>query len=120
MSLLTHPLLKHLAKSIDKGLSPLRWIDLYSAQYVADCHQKVSDAIDASHDERLQDVIVLALMVSFVSSKGETYLPLNDLPSDILTTYQFSDCDFSVWFLQRTEKSVESKSISHGRIYSST
>lgn len=106
MSLLTHPRLKNLAKSVDKGLSPLRWIDLYSAQYVADCHQSVSGEIDVSHDERLQDVIVLALMVSFVSSKGETYLALNNLPSDILATYQFSDCDFSDCLLQLSQSSA--------------
>jgi len=117
MSLLTQPLLKHLAKSVDKGLSPLRWIDLYSAQYVADCHQRVCGTADESLEESLQDVMVLALMVSFVSSKGETYLALNNLPKDVLATYKFSDCDFSGWLLQLSQSNAIRKVDHHDASY---
>jgi len=115
MSLLTTPLLKHLAKGIDKGLSPLRWIDLYSAQYIADCHQQVTDATDELIDDSLHDVIALALMVSFISSKGETYLSLNNLPNDILATYQFSDCDFSDWLLKLSQSNAIRK-VDHNEV----
>lgn len=104
MSLLTHPFLKHLENRIDKGLSPLRWIDLYSAQYVADCHTTETDTKEEATGDSQQDVIVLALMVSFVSSKGQTYLPLDDLPNDVLATYQFQAGEYSEW-LQRLSRS---------------
>ncbi|MFT7184760.1 MAG: exodeoxyribonuclease V alpha subunit [Pseudohongiellaceae bacterium] len=109
MSLLTHPFLKHLENRIDKGLSPLRWIDLYSAQYVADCHQKETDITDIKSDatdDCQQDVIVLALMVSFVSSKGQTYLPLDDLPNDVLASYQFQACDNTEWLRRLSQSSA--------------
>jgi len=106
MSLLTHPFLKQLESRIDKGMSPLRWVDLYSAQYVASCHQKVGDTNEGLADNYQQDVIVLALMVSFVSSKGQTYLTLDDLPNDVLATYQFQDGDFSEWLLNLGQSSA--------------
>jgi len=106
MSLLTHPLLKYLESLIDKGLSPLRWIDLYSAQYVADCHHKIDDTNEGPADDYQQDVVALALMVSFVSSKGQTYLPLDNLPNDILATYQFQEYDFADWLLKLGQSSA--------------
>jgi len=74
MSLLKHSLLKRLARNIDLGISPLRWIDLYSAQYISDCQQ------EGYQGEGQQDVVALAVLVSFASSSGETYLSLSNLP----------------------------------------
>ena len=95
MTMLKYSFLKQLAKRVDQGISPLRWIDLYSAQYVANCHSQNSNPAD----ECLRDVVVLALMTSFVSSKGDTYLALDDLPTDILATYQFQNVTFSDWII---------------------
>ncbi|MFT6123160.1 MAG: exodeoxyribonuclease V alpha subunit [Oleiphilaceae bacterium] len=112
MSLLTHPFLKHLANRIDKDLSPLRWIDLYSAQYVADCHQKESVPLAGStehvgaKDANQHDIVVLALMVSFVSSKGQTFLQLDNLPNDVLATYKFQECAFPEWLLKLSQSNA--------------
>jgi len=78
MSLLKYPLLLGLAKSITRGLSPLRWIDLYSAQYIADGHLSLTDNKDGN-----DQVVALGVLVSFVSGKGETYLDLENLPKEV-------------------------------------
>ena len=105
MSMLKQPLLKHLEKRIDQGISPLRWIDLYSAQYVADCHL-TEHTNEESRNQIQQDIVILALMVSFVSSKGQTYLTLDNLPKDILPTYQFQSGDFSDWLSKLSDSSA--------------
>jgi len=70
MSLLRHPLLIRLAEKLEHGESALRWIDLYAAQYVADCdHQAADDSL-----------VKLALLASFSSGQGATHLALEKLP----------------------------------------
>lgn len=104
MSSLRHPLLKHLARSVDQGLSGIRWIDLYAAQYVADCQSNTVtervDNIQTTKQSGQQDVIALALMVSFLSSKGQTFLALNSLPTDVLAGYQFQTCEYNEWLVK--------------------
>jgi len=90
MSLLTHHLLKHLAENIDRGISPLRWIDLYSAQYIADCQSGQTDQQEKDGGEESY-LVALAVLVSYVSSKGETYLNLSQLPREVLSSYKFAD-----------------------------
>ena len=93
MSLLTHPLLKRLAENIDRGISPLRWIDLYSAQYIADCQSGNTDQQEKEGREERDEsyIVALAVLVSYVSSKGETFLDLSQLPKEVLSSYKFAD-----------------------------
>ncbi len=91
MSLLKHSLLKRLARNIDLGISPLRWIDLYSAQYISDCQQ------EGYQGEGQQEVVALAVLVSFASSSGETYLSLANLPKNMLSPFEFPDLTLTEW-----------------------
>lgn len=72
MSLLTHKLLLRLADAIDQSISPLRWIDLYAAQYVLDCH----GGGKASESDALAAITVA---LSFAGTRGETCLSLSAL-----------------------------------------
>jgi len=84
MSLLSHRLLKECAKAVDKKSCALRWIDLYASQYILDnfttAEQTISD-----------EFVALTVLCSFVSSRGQTYLDLNELPLDVLPSYCFDD-----------------------------
>ena len=93
MSLLRYPLLLGLAKSIKRGLSPLRWIDLYAAQYIADSH-----LTDTGNTDDNDHLVALVVLVSFVSGKGETFLDLDNLPKEI---------QISRGYFQKSQKNIE-------------
>ena len=111
MSMLKHPLLLALSKRVDKKLSPLRWIDLYAAQYIADLYREGNNntpqfsakqphdavlsgttldlfdspaAASASVSLTRSDLLVLALLCSYAVSQGRTFLSLGSLSQDVL------------------------------------
>lgn len=110
MAILTHPLLLRIAQHVDKKKSPIRWIDLYAAQYMASAISSLSrtsrqtnpsSASSAKQGQTLdlfaedeasslelsqEDLLVLGLMCSYVTSLGQTYLSLQCLPLDVLNT----------------------------------
>ena len=110
MNILKHSLLIKLAKLIEQDRTPLRWIDLYAAQFIADSFipelitsntkrvsQQTVTGVSTMADlfEDLpetqsyltqEDIIVLALMCSQLVSQGKTHLNLKSLPQDLLTS----------------------------------
>ena len=111
MSMLKHPLLLALSKRVDKKLSPLRWIDLYAAQYIADLYLEESDndplfsakqnnevvlsgttldlfdsptASGTSVPLSQNDLLVLTLLCSYAVSQGRTFLSMRNLSQDVL------------------------------------
>jgi len=79
MSILSHALLRRLSNAIDKGTSPLRWIDLYAAQYVIDCLSTEAQETPAGSTD---DLVALVVLTSYVSSQGRTYLDLSEHTND--------------------------------------
>jgi exodeoxyribonuclease V alpha subunit len=110
MSLLTYPLLKHFAGAVDKGYSPLRWIDLYAAQYVIEGSGTVSDAAPSTSNHivassQLDQLVGLAVLVSYLSSQGEIYLSLTEsvlqeASKNVLNGFAFSNTASLIEILQ--------------------
>tara|TARA_R110001592_G_scaffold93981_2_gene272499 strand:+ start:13479 stop:15650 length:2172 start_codon:yes stop_codon:yes gene_type:complete len=108
MSMLNHPLLLSLAKLVEQERTSFKWLDLYTAQFIADSFLKSDSGIKSSNkkvavsskvmadlfDELPEpqvvinkaDIIVLALMCSQLVSQGMTHLKLSTLPQDLMTS----------------------------------
>lgn len=113
MAMLTHPLLLRMSQHIDKKRCPIRWIDLYAAQYMADIivskpdptpessskstpsQARQGQTLDLFAEEEAckqtqslseEDLLVLGIMCSYVSSVGQTCLAVTALPPEILHT----------------------------------
>jgi len=106
MSILTHSLLKKMSSDLDKdgAYSGLRWIDLYAAQFVADSLEKAGGEFN-------DEVVILTVLVSALSAKGETYLSLDRIPEEIVRRYVVAE-QFSGEFAERIRRSSVVRAIS--------
>ena len=111
MAILTHPLLLRMSQHIDKKHCPLRWIDVYAAQYMVDAlstmsattkarttstelsQASIGQTLDlfAEQEEAtsivplgVEDMLVLGVMCSYVTSLGQTCLSVAQLPQELL------------------------------------
>ena len=115
MSILKHPFLLSLSKLVEQERTIYKWIDLYTAQFIADSFtennleatpQKVTSAPqkpvlstkpsnsmgdlfdDLPEQQAINkvDIIVLVLMCSQLVSQGKTHLNLADLSSELMAS----------------------------------
>ncbi len=102
MSILKHPLLLALAKLVEQERTAFKWIDLYTAQFVADSFcQNIQENVALAtmgmadlFDEMPEcqsklneaDILVLTLICSQLVSQGQTHLKLSNLPQELMTS----------------------------------